>query len=553
MKEEDIEIEDNWELLSSIDDIETTVYVDNSWGELEEGNYLYAVKSVYTNGVISKAGLSNLLNKTYGSKVLVNVSTNSGDSAAGAVVKLINNDNPEVIHISQVTSNGVAQFEAVRYGSYELVAKLKGFDKFTLMNLEIAEPTVTLDIELIESLLPVQELEYEYDNDTVTLIWAQPGVDRIEFRHDDGIRVSQIGATGSTFNSIMGAAYKRSSEIREVSWFLTDEGGPHSFVTVYIFGLGEDGRPDKQQVLYRKTYVENTNMVWNVYKLEEPVFAPNGFLFGLGYNGFVGIGTDDGIGEPYEFKLGTMYGTFNYNTLPWDDLGERATPHKVNMMLRAFGYDFGPVEYSPAFAFGKEIDIMGQMGEYSLISNDTSDYFPVGAPIYNGNYNSEFYSVSRVLQSYKITRNGEIIAEDITETKYVDSGLTDGTYVYSVYAVYTTGESEPVMTEEITVVSAEEFVEIPVATKLVGNYPNPFNPDTKISFNIRESGNVKLEIYNLKGQKVRTLLNNNVEAGSHVVVWDGKGDNNKSVGSGMFFYRMTTATYTSTKKMIMLK
>jgi flagellar hook assembly protein FlgD len=70
---------------------------------------------------------------------------------------------------------------------------------------------------------------------------------------------------------------------------------------------------------------------------------------------------------------------------------------------------------------------------------------------------------------------------------------------------------------------------------------------------MRESGNVSIEIYNIKGQKVKTLLNDEVVAGKHIVVWDGRNDNNQTVGSGMFFYRMTTATYTSTKKMIMLK
>jgi len=84
-------------------------------------------------------------------------------------------------------------------------------------------------------------------------------------------------------------------------------------------------------------------------------------------------------------------------------------------------------------------------------------------------------------------------------------------------------------------------------------YPNPFNPSTTISFNLPEEGNVKLEIFNLKGQKVKTLVNDKFDAGSHKVVWNGKDENNKPVSSGIFFYKMNSGKFISTKKMILMK
>ncbi len=93
----------------------------------------------------------------------------------------------------------------------------------------------------------------------------------------------------------------------------------------------------------------------------------------------------------------------------------------------------------------------------------------------------------------------------------------------------------------------------PAVSQLIGNYPNPFNPETRITFSTKDNGPVSIDIYNVKGQKVRSLLNENREAGNHSVVWNGKDDNGKNVASGVFFYRMKSGKYSSTKKMILMK
>lgn len=96
--------------------------------------------------------------------------------------------------------------------------------------------------------------------------------------------------------------------------------------------------------------------------------------------------------------------------------------------------------------------------------------------------------------------------------------------------------------------------EIPSITVLGHNYPNPFNPETTISFLTTESTeNTELVIYNLKGQKVKTLVNKVLPAGNHSIIWNGKNDNNESVSSGVYFYKMKSGTYISAKKMILLK
>ncbi len=101
--------------------------------------------------------------------------------------------------------------------------------------------------------------------------------------------------------------------------------------------------------------------------------------------------------------------------------------------------------------------------------------------------------------------------------------------------------------------SSSEIIISPI-TKLHQNYPNPFNPETTISFNVTQTSSfVTLEIYNLKGQKVKTLVNETLESGNHTVIWNGTDDNNKLVSSGIYFYKMKTDNHEETKKMILMK
>ena len=98
----------------------------------------------------------------------------------------------------------------------------------------------------------------------------------------------------------------------------------------------------------------------------------------------------------------------------------------------------------------------------------------------------------------------------------------------------------------------ENNVSTPIL-KLYSNYPNPFNPETVISFDLPSDSEVKLEIYNIRGQKVKTLTDGKLSAGNHRIVWNGTNSNNKSVASGVYFSRLKTSGKELTKKMVLLK
>jgi hypothetical protein len=87
----------------------------------------------------------------------------------------------------------------------------------------------------------------------------------------------------------------------------------------------------------------------------------------------------------------------------------------------------------------------------------------------------------------------------------------------------------------------------------LNNFPNPFNPATSISFSLSAGASIELNIYNLKGQLVRTLTSGQFTSGSHSIAWDGKDDEDKQVGSGLYFYQLKTNDQIILKKMLLLK
>ena len=89
--------------------------------------------------------------------------------------------------------------------------------------------------------------------------------------------------------------------------------------------------------------------------------------------------------------------------------------------------------------------------------------------------------------------------------------------------------------------------------RLYQNRPNPFNPTTEIHFSLAQAGSVRISIYDVTGQLVKTLVNGRKDAGPHSVVWDGTNDLGKPVGSGIYWSKMSTDTYSSNKKMVILK
>ena len=94
---------------------------------------------------------------------------------------------------------------------------------------------------------------------------------------------------------------------------------------------------------------------------------------------------------------------------------------------------------------------------------------------------------------------------------------------------------------------------VPPKFALNQNYPNPFNPATTISYQLPESGKVRLDVYNLKGQLVKTLIDGTQVSGMHSIVWNGTDTKNRSVASGVYLYRLSSLNNVQTKRMLLMK
>ncbi len=166
------------------------------------------------------------------------------------------------------------------------------------------------------------------------------------------------------------------------------------------------------------------------------------------------------------------------------------------------------------------------------------------------------------LLGYMVYKDGATaITGLISDTTYTDTNVISGpfgdTHYYVVIAVYS-GNNISEMSNLVTIlvvpqVSVDEIVSLS-KSELIGNYPNPFNPSTTIAFTLDKSQEIEIDIFNIKGQRVKKLINRDTYSrGYHNITWNGKNDNSASCTSGIYFYRLKTANKTFTGKMLMLK
>jgi hypothetical protein len=101
---------------------------------------------------------------------------------------------------------------------------------------------------------------------------------------------------------------------------------------------------------------------------------------------------------------------------------------------------------------------------------------------------------------------------------------------------------------------AEENEEVAVMDfRLHQNFPNPFNPETVIHYELLEMCHVLIEVYNIRGEKIRTLLDSEMSAGAYEVIWDGKDELSRTVPAGLYLCRMKAGSYQQTIRMLMVK
>ena len=204
-----------------------------------------------------------------------------------------------------------------------------------------------------------------------------------------------------------------------------------------------------------------------------------------------------------------------------------------------------PELVSTGSMFGRNVDIAG---DYAIIgaSFDSDFIEESGAALlykregYSWHFQSKLNAediCARAKFGHRVSfNNNEVIISAIHDSE--NGTKTGALYLYPY--------------EQIQVKNIDNELEYTVFK--ASNYPNPFNPRTTIRFSIASNQNVKVAVYNLKGQKVKTLLNKEIEKGTHEIIWNGDNNSGKQTGSGVYFYKITPERGNSIiKKCVMLK
>jgi hypothetical protein len=209
------------------------------------------------------------------------------------------------------------------------------------------------------------------------------------------------------------------------------------------------------------------------------------------------------------------------------------------------------LDYIPIFIDLSEANVVFNNGEIGLFINDVC----YGATVVYG----ETVQVCAYIHETEIAENTQVEFRYHEYNSRSPEKVLKGYQVYNDKAKVFEAKKLDLRTKEMYYMvsfgndgSFENEV-VPFVTSLGNNYPNPFNPSTTISYSLGEAGTVKLSIYNIKGQLVKTLVNEEKEPGRYNVVWSGEDNHTGKVASGVYFYRMETKAGHEIKKMLLLK
>ncbi|MBU8921419.1 MAG: T9SS type A sorting domain-containing protein, partial [Bacteroidales bacterium] len=149
--------------------------------------------------------------------------------------------------------------------------------------------------------------------------------------------------------------------------------------------------------------------------------------------------------------------------------------------------------------------------------------------------------------------SGNLLTSIPDTTTFDDTWVWEVGYYYKLSAVDIHGNESGYVLLAPAEITGDDPSPAPLATYLSQNYPNPFNPTTNIRFGLMETGHVSLRIYDAAGRLVREVIDGDIPAGHYNENWDGLSTDGSRAASGVYFYRLSTKSFTETKKMILLR
>ena len=292
---------------------------------------------------------------------------------------------------------------------------------------------------------------------------------------------------------------------------------------------------------------------------------------------YFGLWADPDIGDPGNDLVGcdTLTNTFFcYNSLYWDRVYDFDPP------ALGFKYLYGPLVPSPgntAVFEGNEVADhrnLGLTAFWGWVNVDPDNYGQTfraleglnlaGEPyVYNGDTTTFVHSGDPV------TGTGDLDQNPADRSMLGASGPFtlapgDSQYVLIKMAIGQGGNQYDAITKMREIINqpfefptavgdGSSMPELPRSFSLGQNYPNPFNPTTRINYWLPQRAHVEIDVYNILGQKVTTLVNGDRAAGAHTAEWNGMDGSGNQVSTGIYFYRIKAGDFVESKKMLLLK
>jgi hypothetical protein len=586
------------------DGITAMTWIDMDWGNQAQGPYRYAVVAVYSGENLSAPTFSNILGKDWEAAITFNLVSTDGGSVFGATIDLVNNEDPTFTYSARAVTNLVT-IPRVWFGDYTLVIRHGNYNQYINTNFPVVQLNIAYAVILQPGLLHEQFILPEFppfgwthvNQDGDTHIW-----ERVTGMNVGGTPITPH--TGTGFARSMSNGGTDVGPINADNWLITPRIDIPSGLTT--LNLGYVMRtipqwPDHMEVLISTTGINIGTPLgtlapvgvpgarigdwtvlrrtvatgaWAEYNIDLASYVEANHIYlafrhrendqfilmldsvNLTVGGadptigmIAGVVTDITTGEPIQGATVAIAGTpASVTTNAQGIYFITANPGAREVTVTRQGY----------LTFTQNVTVVvGQSTTLDVELAPPASITGVVRPSHNPNIPLSGVVVTLGDLSVTTPANGRFTFNNLPAGNYRINASIPGNDDYHVYnsdaIVIVAGDA---ITHNFVLVydpvEGHDIV-IPEVTALGTNFPNPFNPVTNIRFDMAEAGHVVIEVYNIRGQRVKSLVNDEMAAGRHSVEWNGTDDHGRIVGSGVYFYTMRAGEYSSTRRMVLMK